>query len=176
MLWRVFRLSAQGRAREPIFKNEYELLLSTTVKNMLGYSTRYHKSKRLEPHFQIAATRSGWKEITETSVALPHSHRSAPKSRYLPCQILVQRKSPELEQNCGISQRKNWEVEVVPVVDLIAYKSFFPWGTATQVESSASQGQPPSDSIMSTSVASNHRGSCPGGVSAEEQGLSLIHI
>ena len=53
---------------------------------MLGYSTRYHKFKRLEPHFQIAATRSGLKEITETAVALPHSHRSPPRGPYLPCQ------------------------------------------------------------------------------------------
>ena len=42
-------------------------------KNVLGYSTRNGKFKRLEPHFQISATRSGWKEVTETAVDLPHS-------------------------------------------------------------------------------------------------------
>ena len=48
---------------------------STAVKNILilGYSTRNGTFKRLEPHFQISATRSGWKEVTETAVASPHS-------------------------------------------------------------------------------------------------------
>ena len=41
---------------------------------ILGYSARNHKFKRLEPHFQISATRSGWK-VTETAIALPHSRQ-----------------------------------------------------------------------------------------------------
>jgi len=81
---------------------------SPAVKNILGSyigSARNHKFKRLEPHFQFWATRPGWKEIAETSVALPHSHRSPPRSPYLRCQSLVQRKSSELEQIYGISYR-----------------------------------------------------------------------
>ena len=53
---------------------------STAVKNILGHSTRNGKFKRLEPHFQISATRSGWKEVTETAVASPHS-RECTKDR-----------------------------------------------------------------------------------------------
>ena len=45
---------------------------------------------------------------------------------------MVVRESSELEQNYGIFRTKNVEVEVVPVVDLIAYKSFLV-GNATQV-------------------------------------------
>ena len=45
------------------------------------------------------------KRDRETAVALPHSHRSPPRSPYLPCQILVQRKSSELEQIYGVSYR-----------------------------------------------------------------------
>ena len=40
---------------------------------MLGYRTRNGKVKRLEPHFQLAATRSASKEGTETAVGLSHS-------------------------------------------------------------------------------------------------------
>ena len=47
----------------------------------------------------------------------------------LPCEILDQWKIPELEQS---DYRNNSEVEVVPVVDLNAYKKHFV-GTATQV-------------------------------------------
>ena len=42
-------------------------------KNILDNSTRNGKFKRLEPHFQLSATRSGSKEGTETAVALLHS-------------------------------------------------------------------------------------------------------
>ena len=48
---------------------EYEFYSS---KNIHGESTRDGKFMRLEPHFQISATRSGWK-VTETVVASPHS-------------------------------------------------------------------------------------------------------
>ena len=44
----------------------------TATKNILGYITRNGKFKRLEPHFQNSATRSGCKEVTETAVAMPH--------------------------------------------------------------------------------------------------------
>ena len=49
----------------------YRELLSS--KNILGYSKRNGKFKRLEPHFQFSATRSASKEGTETAAALPHS-------------------------------------------------------------------------------------------------------
>ena len=42
---------------------------STAAKNMLGYSTRNRKLKRLEPHFQFSVTRSASKKGTETAVA-----------------------------------------------------------------------------------------------------------
>ena len=70
----MFRLSAQGGAREQIFEKQVRRpALSTTVKKILGYSTRNGKFKRLEPHFQLSATGSASKEGTETAVALPHS-------------------------------------------------------------------------------------------------------
>ena len=78
---------------------------SPAVRNILGSnigSATNHKFKRLEPHFQFWA---GMKRDRETAVALPHSHRSPPRSPYLSCQILVQRKSSELEQIYGISYR-----------------------------------------------------------------------
>ena len=45
---------------------------STAVKHIRGYSTTNGKFMCLEPHFQISATRSGWK-VTKTAVASPHS-------------------------------------------------------------------------------------------------------
>ena len=53
--------------------SRYEfLLLLQQQKKKLDYGTRKHTFKRLVTHFQISATRSGWK-ISETAVALPHS-------------------------------------------------------------------------------------------------------
>ena len=83
-MWRVFRRSAQGGARELMsFFSKYELLflLRQHSKNTLGYSTRNGKFKRLEPHFQPSATRSGWK-VTETAVALPHSRECTKEPIY----------------------------------------------------------------------------------------------
>ena len=37
---------------------------------------------------------------------LSHTHESAPRNPYLPCQIMVQRKSSELEQNYGMPYMK----------------------------------------------------------------------
>ena len=48
-------------------------------KNVLGYGTKNHKFKHLEPHFQLSARRSASKEGTETAVALPHSRECAKK-------------------------------------------------------------------------------------------------
>ena len=39
-------------------------------KNVLGYSTRNGKFKRLEPHFQLSATRSVSKDGMETAATL----------------------------------------------------------------------------------------------------------
>ena len=60
------------------FKNWYYARApagSTAVNNIqvLVYSTRNGEFKRLEPHFQLSATRSALEEGTETDVALPHS-------------------------------------------------------------------------------------------------------
>ena len=40
-------------------------------------------------------------------LSLCHTHGSSPRNPYLPCQIVVQRKSLELEQNYGMSYLKN---------------------------------------------------------------------
>ena len=67
----MFRLSAQGGAREQIFEKQVRRpALSTTVKKILGYSTRNGKFKRLEPHFQLSATRSVSKDGMETAATL----------------------------------------------------------------------------------------------------------
>ena len=42
----------------------------------------------------------------------------------MPCEIMVQMESTELKHIYRISWRKNWDVEVVSVVDLIAYMFF----------------------------------------------------
>ena len=58
-------------------------------------------------------------------MSLRHTHGSAPRSPYLSCEILDQWKKSELEQNDGISYRKNREVEVVPVIALSADSGSF---------------------------------------------------
>ena len=77
---RVSTVGAQGSTRADFRKNKYDEntkirapVPSTAVKYILGYSTRNGKFKRLEPYFQISATGSASKEVTETAVALPHS-------------------------------------------------------------------------------------------------------
>ena len=45
----------------------------TAVKYLLGYSTRHHKFKRLEPYLQLSTTGSASKEDTETVAALLYS-------------------------------------------------------------------------------------------------------
>ena len=89
------------------------------------------KFKRLEPYClpifklqQRGATGSrAWKLLP-----LCHRHGSAPRSPYLPCQILDQWKSFELEQKNKVSVTKKTEVEVLPGIYLIvqlAKMSFF---------------------------------------------------
>ena len=78
---------------------------STAVKNIIGYSTRNHKFKHLGPHFQIQ--RRGRDGRSRKLLSLCHTHGSAPRSPYMPCQIMDQWKSSELEQNYGVSDRKN---------------------------------------------------------------------
>ena len=105
---------------------------------ILGYSARNGKFKRLEPHFPVSATRSRWKEVTETAVDSPQSRECTKE----PISALPNYASKEkfgattVEQNCGMSYRKNGDVEVVPVADLIARSAFFFVGNATQVDSS----------------------------------------
>ena len=90
---------------------------STAVKNTLGYSTRNVKFKRLEPHFQLSATRSASKEGTETAVALSHSRECTKE----PISALPNNGSME---KFGAKAELLWniksKVEVLPVVDLIA--------------------------------------------------------
>ena len=74
---RVSTVGGRGSMRADLKKNKYvytytSSFSSTAVKNILGYSTKNSKFKRLEPYFQISVTRSEWK-VTETAVALPHS-------------------------------------------------------------------------------------------------------
>ena len=56
-----------------VFIRAAVLLVLQRSKKILGYGTRNGKVKRLEPHFQISATRSTWKEFTQTAAALPPS-------------------------------------------------------------------------------------------------------
>ena len=64
-------------------KRGEELLLLFKQKIIHGYeysSTRNGNFKRLEPHFQISATRSARKEVTEIAVALPQTYTKEPIS------------------------------------------------------------------------------------------------
>ena len=76
---RVSTVGRKGEQESRFLKNEYKVrtyvapVCSTAVKNTLDYSTRNGKFKRLEPHFQLSATRSASKAGTEIAVALPHS-------------------------------------------------------------------------------------------------------
>ena len=60
----------------------------TAVKYLLGYSTRHHEFKRLEPHVQLSATGSASKEGAETAIALPHS-RELCAHLLGPCYLLL---------------------------------------------------------------------------------------
>ena len=113
----MFRLSAQGGAREPIVENrvagtyvrrQSSPARSTAVTNILDYSTRGGKLKRLEPHFQLSATRSASKESTETAIALPHSRECTKEPiSALPKYGSKEKFGATVEQNCGMSYRKN---------------------------------------------------------------------
>ena len=74
---------------------------STTVKKILDYSTINGKLNR---NFQ---RRRPPRRSARKLLSLCHTHESARRSLNLPCQIMVQRESSELEQNYGISYRKN---------------------------------------------------------------------
>ena len=82
----MFRLSAQGRVkiRGPTFEKRVPYheprMIRRAVKNtrysvVLKYlgTERNGKFKRMEPHFQLSATRSASQEGTETAFDLPHS-------------------------------------------------------------------------------------------------------
>ena len=62
--------------------------LSTAAKNVLVYSTRSRKFRRLEPYFPFSATRSASEEDTETAVALPHSRGVRQGAHVCLCQVM----------------------------------------------------------------------------------------
>ena len=87
-----------------------------------GYSTRYVRREQYKIYLatvQETTNSSAWNHMFNFQrrgpprrrswklLSLCHTHRSAPRSPYLPCQIMVQRNSSEHEQNYGISCRKN---------------------------------------------------------------------
>ena len=67
--------------------------------------------KCLEPHFQISATRSGWKDISETVVALTYSRECTKETMSaLPNNGSTQKFGARAKlpaENYGISYRKN---------------------------------------------------------------------
>ena len=65
-----FDCRRKGERESRFLKNEYQVRTSRAVKNILGYSSRNGKFKRLDSHFQLSVTRSASKEGTETAVAL----------------------------------------------------------------------------------------------------------
>ena len=101
---------SKGGVREPFFFKRVRapLLFLPVSKNILGYSTRNGKFKRLEPHFQISVTRSGWKEVTETAVAPPRS-RECTKKPIPPLRNIgsMDKFVAMTEQNDEITYRKN---------------------------------------------------------------------
>ena len=104
-------------------------------KNILDYSTRNGKIKRLEPHLQLSATRSASKEDTETAVALPHSRECTKEPISALPNYGSREKFGAKAELRNVLQEKIKNVEVVPVVDLTAKsaKKCFFVGNATQV-------------------------------------------
>ena len=125
----MFRLSAQGGAREPMFKKTSTS--SCSFYDSKKYTWLQCKKRQIQTPGTTFSTFSDEVRLEGGHgnwCRFCHTHGSAPRSPYLPCQIMVQRKSSELKNNYGISCRKNWEAGVVPVVDLIAHsakKTFF---------------------------------------------------
>ena len=79
---------------------------STAVTNTLGYSTRNHKFKRLEPRFSHFGDEVGMEgDLGNYSVALSHSRECTKEPiSALPSNEPMERS--ELEQNYAISNRK----------------------------------------------------------------------
>ena len=96
---------------------------STAAENIPDSSTKPASSGAWNLIFTLQRRgpprRRAWKLLL-----LYHTHGSASKSLYMPCEIMVQMESTELKHIYRISWRKNWDVEVVSVVDLIAYMFF----------------------------------------------------
>ena len=101
---------------------------STTKYTWLQYKKRNSKLKSLEPHLQFSGRHGNCcRFATHAGVA--------PTGPYLPCEKMNQWKNSELEQNYGISYSKKIEVEVLPVVDLIADSPYiYLVDNATQVK------------------------------------------
>ena len=102
---RVSTVGARGSERVDFRKTSTRYVRREQSKIYLATAQETAKFKRLELHFQLSATRSASKEGTETAADFA-THGSAPRSPYLPCQTMVQRKSSELEQNYGMFYRK----------------------------------------------------------------------
>ena len=79
---------------------------STAVNNILSYSTRNGNSSAWNHIFNFQR-RGPPRRRPQKPLSLCHTHGSAPRSPCLPCQIMVQRESSKLEQNYGMSYRKN---------------------------------------------------------------------
>ena len=118
-VWRVFLLSAHGGARELILKKQVRTIDYTYSYELLSCWSFYSVVKKYLATVQETAKSSAWNHIfkfrrrgrhgrsSRKLLPLCHPHRSAQRSLYLPCQITNYRKSSELEQNDGISYRKN---------------------------------------------------------------------
>ena len=106
---RVSTVGARGSKRADFLKtstNSCSFLVDTTVANILDYDT-----------VQGTANLSVWNRIfkfwrrgrdgrrSRKLLSLCHTYGSEPRSPSLPCQIMDQWKSSELEQNYGISYR-----------------------------------------------------------------------
>ena len=97
---------------------------STAVNNRLGYRTRNGKLKCLEPHFQLSATGSDSKEVMQSAVALPHSRECTKEATPVLPNNGSKVKFGATAELRNILQEKR-EVKVLPVFDLIAYKTLF---------------------------------------------------
>ena len=83
----------------PVTSRTYDLIApSTAVNNILGYSTRNRKFKACKFFFNFQG-RVPPRRRARKLLPLCHTHGSAPRSPYLPCQVMDQRKKSELEQN-----------------------------------------------------------------------------
>ena len=107
VLWHMFRLSAQGVAHESRFlQNEYQVGTYVYQAPGTSYLVPYvvrapARSTAVKNNLNIVqetANSSTWNHIFnfQQLLSLCHTRGSVPRSPYLPCQIMFQRKSSEL--------------------------------------------------------------------------------